>query len=243
MSAHQARRKRRAAERQARKAANQANAQLSTGPKSEEGKAIVSQNNFRHGLSGAFQVLASESQQDFDALAGKLSAEHNPVNPLEAELVEEMARHLWLARRAVSLQEKCFDANGEVPEPNQKQFALYLRYQTTHERAFHKFTEELRKLRNEKRKIEIGFESQKRNKAEDARKEAVETRRQELHKWAALLAQAEYEHQELLNVGVETPECRIPNRIERILAADNTTYVYASELEARPSASTLKVAG
>ena len=34
----------------------------STGPITPEGKAISSQNNFRHGLTAAFKVLASESQ-------------------------------------------------------------------------------------------------------------------------------------------------------------------------------------
>ena len=55
--------------------ANQANAQHSTGPKSPEGKAAVSQNNFRHGLSGYFQVLPWEKQEEFDELLEDLRAE------------------------------------------------------------------------------------------------------------------------------------------------------------------------
>ncbi len=243
MSPRQARRERREAERKAHKAeirhtkalaaecaipdldspraiANRANAQLSTGPTSEIGKAIVSQNNFRHGLSGAFQVLPSESQPEFDALLEKLAAEHDPANPLEIELVQKMAQHFWLAQRAVRLQEKCFDANAELAPEKQQQFALYLRYQTTHERAFHKFTAELRTLRNEKRKSEIGFESQERKRNEEKRKQAAEERKRELHKWAGFSAQAAYEYQELKNLHLETPECRIPNRVQRILAAE-----------------------
>ena len=41
--------------------ANRRNAQLSTGPRTREGKAVSSQNNFKHGFCGAFQVLESES--------------------------------------------------------------------------------------------------------------------------------------------------------------------------------------
>ena len=50
-------------------------------------------------------------------------------------------------------------------------FALYLRYQTTHERAFYKALNELQKLRNERRKEQIGFESQKRAQAAEIRAE------------------------------------------------------------------------
>jgi len=217
MSSRQSRRDRRAAN---RALVNRANAQFSTGPKTEEGRAIVSQNNLRHGLSGTFQVLACESQEAFDALFQKLAAEHRPANPLEEQLVQNMAQHFWLAQRAIGLQEKCFNELGEVAPEKEKQLALYLRYQTTHERAFHKYTAELRSLRNGKRKAEIGFESQKRYEAQEARRETAEERRRDLHKWAVLQAQAAYEHQEFKNLHLETPECRIPNRVQRILAAE-----------------------
>ena len=137
--------------------ANQANAQHSTGPQTEDGKATVSQNNFRHGLVGRFQVLPWEQQWEYDALFASLRMQHKPETGFEVRLVEKMAQHYWLSRRAVSLQETCFST--ELPECEQeKQLALYLRYQSTHERAFQRCSDELRKLRNEKRKAEIGFE-------------------------------------------------------------------------------------
>ena len=197
--------------------ANRGNAQLSTGPTSNAGKAIVSQNNFRHGLRGAFKVLPTESQEEFDTLLENFVAEHNPANPIEAALVEKMAQHFWLSQRAILLQETCFDSSGDGQH---KQLALYLRYQTTHDRAFHKCSDELRKLRNERRKAELGFERQRHAEAELQRKNAAEKRKQEHHKWDLLLAQAAYEHQELRNSQLETPEFRIPNRIQRILTAD-----------------------
>ncbi len=43
--------------------ANQANAQLSRGPKTPEGKAISAMNNLRHGLTGEFTVLPWENQE------------------------------------------------------------------------------------------------------------------------------------------------------------------------------------
>ncbi|MDQ2776436.1 MAG: hypothetical protein M3Y57_16200, partial [Acidobacteriota bacterium] len=59
------------------------------------------------------------------------------------------------------------------------------RYQTTHDRAFHKCLNQLAKLRADKRKEQIGFESQKRQQAAqeaiEVSKQADETRRQEVH--------------------------------------------------------------
>jgi hypothetical protein len=189
-------------------AANQANAQHSTGPKTEEGKAISSQNHRKFGLTGRFTVLAWEKQEEFEDLSARLRAEHQIYSPFEAELIEKMAQHHWLSRRAMLLQEACFDR--ELPLCDQeKQLALYLRYQTTHERAFERCATELRRLRKEREKAKIGFESQKRKQAEEARREAnenrrqaAETRTQELHQWAVLLAQAKVDHQQMLTSDV-----------------------------------------
>ena len=90
-------------------------------------------------------------------LVKRLRAEHQPTIAFETDLIEKMAQHFWLAQRAVLLQEICFDR--ETPHCDcQKQLALYLRYQTTHERAFERCVKELRSLRNESRKQKIGFE-------------------------------------------------------------------------------------
>jgi hypothetical protein len=199
-------------------AANQSNAQHSTGPKTEEGKAASSRNNFRFGLTGSFVVLPWENQHDFDILLTKLQVEHQPQTPFEEELVAKMAQHYWLSQRALLLQQGCFDR--ELPVCNdEKQLALFLRYQTTHERAFQKCAAELRSLRNQKQKEKIGFESQKRREAEEARRQANETRKQDLHKWRVLLAEAEVDHRVLLNLPLQTPEHRISVGPERILAA------------------------
>ncbi len=175
----------------ARLAANRANALLSTGPKSEEGRAVVSQNRWRHGLSGAFAILPWEVEADFTKLTTDLRAEHKPSTPTENLLVDRMAQHHWLMQRALTLQGGCFSDSLPLCDL-QKDLALYLRYQTTHERAFHKCLNELIKLRTEARraraeeaaaqvKKEIGFESQKRLAAAEARKQAAENRAETLH--------------------------------------------------------------
>ena len=196
---------------EAQRAANQANAQQSTGPKSEEGKAASSRNHFKFGLTGRFTVLPWEKQEEFEDLRARLCAEHQVYSPFEAELIEKMAQHHWLSRRALLLQEGCFDRELPLCE-QEKQLALYLRYQTTHERAFERCAGELRRLRKEREQAKIGFESQKLKQAAEARREAnenrrqaAETRKQELHQWAVLLAEAKVEHEQVLTFGARLP--------------------------------------
>jgi hypothetical protein len=118
--------------------ANRRNSQLSSGPKTEAGKAAAARNNLRHGLAGAFRE------------------EHQPATT-ETALAEGMAQHQWLRKCALRLESFCFDAiTGQIED--EKQLALCLRYQTTCERGFHKCLNALLKLRAEKRKAKIGFE-------------------------------------------------------------------------------------
>ena len=168
--------------------ANRENAKFSTGPKSEAGRAASALNNTRHGLAGAFRVLPTESQSDFDILLATLSSEHQPATFTESTLVEAMAQHHWLRQRSLNLESSCYDpATGQITD--QKQLALYLRYQTTHERGFHKALNDLLKLRAAKRKHEIGFESHKRvQEKHDMKKEG--------HKWNMLLAQAKIDYEQ-----------------------------------------------
>ena len=78
-----------------------------------------------------------EKQDKFEALQTELAEEHQPTTPTEAILVNSMAESLWLAQRSQSLQETCIDfLTGQIKDA--KMFSLYLRYQTTHTRAFHK---------------------------------------------------------------------------------------------------------
>jgi hypothetical protein len=183
--------------------ANQLNSQLSTGPKTESGKAASACNNFRHGLvsGAAFKVLPTEDQSQFDQLLTALREEHAPANTTEAILIEGMAQAHWLSQRAVALEASCFDPQtGQVA--NEKQLALYLRYQNTHRRAFHKSLNDLLKLRGEKRKEQIGFERQQ----EHTRKQEKHNMKKERHQWDIFLAQAKFDHQTLRTLNRDITE-------------------------------------
>lgn len=196
---------------EARLSANRANAQLSSGPTSTAGKQIASQNSARHGLTGTFRVLGDESQAQFDdLLKGFLRAEA-PVGAAEIEMVEQMAQASWLSRRSVRLQDKCILAlqsgDPERERAARKDLALYMRYQTTHDRAFIRFSVELRKCRNERRRTERGFVSQKLREAReqrrgelDAIRRATENRKQERHEMKMRLERAKCERLENIKI-------------------------------------------
>jgi hypothetical protein len=102
-------------------------------------------------------IVEGESLEDFNALLGLLTEEHEPRTPTEIILVQRMAQHHWFSQRAVRLQ----NANIE----NDKKLGLYMRYQSTNDRAFSKCLTDLLKLRAERRKEQIGFESQNQKRA------------------------------------------------------------------------------
>ena len=199
--------------------ANQANAKLSTGPKTEEGKAAASQNNFRHGLAGTFVIQAWEKEEEYFELLDGLRHEHQPISPTETLLVENMAKHFWLGQRALRLQEFCFHAELPTVDSNfEKQFALYLRYQTTHERAFHKCLNDLRKLRAQQSR-ELAESNARR------RDHAAEVRRQEMHeaRLEAVQAKTELVKTKTALTAPRTPgevSYNTDDRVRQVLAAD-----------------------
>jgi hypothetical protein len=185
---------------QAQIAANKTNAQHSTGPKTDEGKSTVSQNNFRHGLAGKWILLPDEDPTEFKELFESLRNEHQPSTPTETLLVEQMAQHYWVSQRALRLQTTAFE---NLPEVDEKKLALYIRYHSTQNRAFHKSLNDLLRLRAEKRKAEIGFESQTRKQEEDARKK-------EMHEARVRVLNAKASDLELDTDIRQTVEARLP---------------------------------
>ena len=153
-------------------AANRKNAQHSTGPTSQEGLDLSARiAALRHGLAvkdhERFGILYDENSDKFDELLARLTQEHAPTTETEVILVRHMAQSEWLRARALRLQADCVRdglANEDVAK-----LGVYIRYQTTHERAFHRSLKELQNLRKERRNTEIGFESQKLKQAAEVR--------------------------------------------------------------------------
>jgi hypothetical protein len=157
----------------ARIAASRANGALSKGALTATTKAISAQHHTIHGLArhqnGTFKLLSSEDPIAFEALKQSLFDEHLPETTTESILVNSMAESNWLSTRAQRLQDTCMNPDtGEVSD--EKKFAVYMRYQTTHTRAFHKSLSDLLKLRNEKRKADLRVEAEERKEADQQAK-------------------------------------------------------------------------
>ena len=90
-------------------AANASNALLSTGPRTSEGRAVVSRNALKHGLSspqvlGAANLLPHESAADFNRLREGLWAHLCPMNAMEEALVERIVSVTWRLRRLEGIE-------------------------------------------------------------------------------------------------------------------------------------------
>ena len=96
-----------------RLAANRANAQLSTGPKTPEGKAKSSRNAVRTGLTGRTVLLPTDDAAEYEKLLRELAAEYQPVGRHENELVQALADHTWRLMRIPGLEMAIYAAGHE----------------------------------------------------------------------------------------------------------------------------------
>jgi hypothetical protein len=71
--------------------ANQANAQMSTGPTSALGKSISRKNGFKHGMSGQGIVMPVADLQEIDRRVDALEADMRPCSPASQDLIRRMA--------------------------------------------------------------------------------------------------------------------------------------------------------
>jgi hypothetical protein len=159
--------------------ANIENAQKSSGPVTPEGKAASSQNAVKHGLSNnrSFHLLPEEDPDEWNALHARFYDEYNPQSETELTIVRNAANHEWLRARAVRFQDHCIFENMNIPA--KEHFALYMRYEAQHERGFFRCINELKKLREQKKKEQIGFVSQKqKQQAENRAAEAMKLKRE-----------------------------------------------------------------
>ncbi len=126
-----------------RREINRANAQHSTGPRTPSGKLASSRNSLKHGLASGELIIPGEDRAAFDALLNDVLEEHRPANPTEDLLINEMAQAYWLVQRAIHFQNQCFTESGV----DEKRLSLFLRYQTTHDRRFHKALDTLIRMK------------------------------------------------------------------------------------------------
>ena len=83
---------------------NRRNAQRSTGPKTQSGKARSSQNAVRHGLTAETVIGPLEDPADYRAFEQAVTTAYDAETAVERELVLRLASLLWRLRRATSVE-------------------------------------------------------------------------------------------------------------------------------------------
>jgi hypothetical protein len=90
-------------------AANERNAERSTGPKSQEGKETVRFNALKHGLLAKEALLPGEDADTFQELSERLYADLRPEGAIETALVERIVSGLWRLRRLQRVEAGVFE--------------------------------------------------------------------------------------------------------------------------------------
>ncbi|MHC4559868.1 MAG: hypothetical protein ACYTFW_07610 [Planctomycetota bacterium] len=89
--------------------ANRQNSQKSTGPRTAEGKAAVSQNAVKHGLFASEAVIKGENQADFDLFSKEMLNELAPAGFMESMLAGRIVNLWWRLKRLERMQNQAID--------------------------------------------------------------------------------------------------------------------------------------
>jgi len=144
-------------------AANIANAQHSTGPRTGEGKSISSKNATKAGLFTREDFIRPGEEQFHAELDRSLRESLAPLGPLENILVDEIRRAAWRLRRCAQVEAEFSSAlysegvtpEDHVPDPMQNEPQAQVQHSVDRARAqshrlLHRATAELRKLQTER---------------------------------------------------------------------------------------------
>jgi hypothetical protein len=132
--------------------ANRANAQKSTGPRTEEGKARSSRNAVKHGLSSRDLVIRSEERETFNDWLAEYRAELDPQGSLEEALFNQIVYADWNLARVRRLEAELFtgDVDPLLDEQNEAKLDRLARYAQRFERTLHRAINELRRLQTDR---------------------------------------------------------------------------------------------
>jgi hypothetical protein len=139
---------------EARQTASAANARLSTGPRTEEGKARSSQNARKHGLTAAQLIIAAEDREEFEELSAQLHTDIRPEGALQQILFDQLVASAWNLRRIGSMEaELTASAKSYLDILDNPDLTAKLdrlaRHQTRIERSFHRSLRELKSLQTD----------------------------------------------------------------------------------------------
>jgi hypothetical protein len=136
--------------------ANRANAQLSTGPRTEEGKQSSSKNALTDGLTAAQIFVRPDEQAQFDIFQAALRGEMKPDGLTQSELFDQILHAGWNIRRCYKLETDIQNeamAKGStdaiVDDDLGKKLDRIYRYKKMHDSTRRRAIAELRQLQTE----------------------------------------------------------------------------------------------
>ncbi|HME10605.1 MAG TPA: hypothetical protein VKG25_26355 [Bryobacteraceae bacterium] len=121
---------------------NRANAQFSTGPRTEDGKAASSQNARKHGLTAKHLAIKPEDREEFEEMLAGYQTEINPRGAIQQTLFDEIVTAAWNLRRI-----RILESTLDLLDPQYERLA---RHKTRIERTFHRALKELKALQTDR---------------------------------------------------------------------------------------------
>jgi hypothetical protein len=135
-------------------AANQANSQLSTGPKTTEGKAASSHNAVRTGLTGQTVLLPADDVEAYQKHVARFEAQFKPVTDREKELTQNLADTQWRLNRIFNLEQGIYALGSiefaklyENEDPSVRAGLIQTKTFTTYQRQFNNLCIQENRLR------------------------------------------------------------------------------------------------
>lgn len=161
---------------QAQLAANQANAQKSTGPTSPDGKAAVAKNALKTGLTGRTVLLPTDDAALYEKHLESFRLRYNPINDTETELVQSVADTQWRLARIPSLEAgiyalgraKLADLHANENDPQQRAALIEAEVYLAYERPLRNLQIQEARLRRQLEKDRDTLETMQNSRIEKA---------------------------------------------------------------------------
>jgi hypothetical protein len=129
-----------------RLAANAANAQHSTGPRTPEGQARSSKNARTHGLTARDVIIAPDEREEFEQLLNDYQTDVKPQGAIQLTLFDELVAAAWNLRRVRRLEVQLWSDTELEDDQIQNKLDRLARHKTRIERTFHRSLKELKAL-------------------------------------------------------------------------------------------------
>jgi hypothetical protein len=131
---------------------NRANAQHSTGPRTEAGRRKVSRNAVKHGLTSSTLFIRDGEREEFDAFQRDLHKRIIPNGALEDDLYARILHASWNLRRLRELEEDLFEQYEDpfTDEEASRKMEIYARHTARFERSHQRALRDIRTLQTDR---------------------------------------------------------------------------------------------